>query len=186
MKCYDQEKIDKLFRVNGQSLPSIKQCVSYNAELMFGCKLVKNEQGCWILDNPLDPTHELNLDLKEPHPRYNFAEQIKQRNYYVVKPGRLWQLRNQEDEQFLETGEQLIWGYNTHHLLLLNCDKFLVRYTEKIQHQILHWQKVEEYSVEIPAWNRHTRRIDDYRIEKHMFVHVGPRPHIFAVSFIIS
>jgi hypothetical protein len=37
LKCYNQEKFDKLFRVNGQSLPSIKQCLSYYAELMFGC-----------------------------------------------------------------------------------------------------------------------------------------------------
>jgi hypothetical protein len=51
---------------------------------MFGRKIVKNEENCWVLDDPLDPTHELDFSLAPTQARYNIAKTIDVHAYDVV------------------------------------------------------------------------------------------------------
>jgi hypothetical protein len=41
---------------------------------MFGCKIVKNEENRWVLDDPLDPTQELDFSLAPTQARYKYRK----------------------------------------------------------------------------------------------------------------
>jgi hypothetical protein len=186
IKCFSQSKIDRLFQMNyfgkRKSFPSVKQCLSYCAELMFGCKIVKNEQGIWILDNPLDATHELNLGITKTHPRFNFAKPIDKDRYDVMKPGRLWKVKDVYAAQFdgfLDQPDQkLKFGFNAQHLVVMDCNQFLVEYTPDMHDKVLRSHKITEYHEEVPlyrpTWNGTRKTYKTFRIETRKFLHVGP------------
>jgi hypothetical protein len=183
LRYFPQQKMDNFFQMDyferKKTLPSIKQSISYCAELMFGCKLVKDENDCWILDNPLTPTHELDLGLKARHRRYHFAKKIREFNYDVMKSGRFWEVKDQEEllDDFLEG--KMAWGYNTQYLVLLDSAKFLVEYDPDIHHPVLPCQKIQEYKIEVeldpPIWKKTREPHDTYFIDNHTFLHVGPK-----------
>jgi hypothetical protein len=185
IKCFDKLQIDGLFRIGGKTFASVKQLLPYIAQSMFGCRIVKNQEGKWIMDQPpLDPTHELNLELTEKHHHFDFAKEIDKSKFNVMKCGRLWQRKesNEQSDDFLtpelefEHRKYLKWGSNAQFLMLLKYEQYLVQLTPEIEDIILPWQKVKDYYIEIdipPRWNREKRRMETYRIEKRQFVHVG-------------
>jgi hypothetical protein len=190
IECFSQKKMDNLFAMRyfkePVSFPSINQCVSYCAEQMFGCQLRKDTDNRWVLDNPLEPTHELNLTLKTPHPRFGFAQIINKSDYKVMKKGRLWMLKENKMplfDAFLDPPQRLGSNFNAQYLIMLDCDQFLVKYDPDVHKVVLRSQKITEYSEEVniePVWNKKKRRMDTKRIEKHKFLHVGPNIQVVA------
>ena len=192
-KIFDKPSIDRIFTVDSRTFASEKQLLTYVAESMFGCRFIKNQDGRLIPDYQLpenqqkflDPTHEINIKIEEGHPHFNYAKEIEASDYDVVKQGRLWQRKPKQEmyDDFLSPDREFTRGkflkhnFNAQFSMLLNNKQYLVRWVPEIQNQILPWQQIKEYYVQIqhttPIWNTRKKKLEHYRVEKQTFLHVG-------------